>query len=288
MSEKFPDEPSGTLTVEERSAELIIPLLARRSCHLPGNTWWEDWRQWFCNNHIFFGICLHHRLHPVEWWERLVALAASIAFSLVATNIVYQLHRQDEERMDAEIISYSGYTITHGMVALWTLGGICHSIFDMVFWHIQACACCHPGGRWGYSNNSSRCRDVGSILLIPVTLALLALATYLILLRASRNSEQQEHFEYFHYYGNNADDGYNDLDDLMVDVDSIEGVESFSFLLNSTVEMMMAWLIYFPITGTIVFSGYLSCNGINPILGGRPRDVKLVEEAQKNSRYFMI
>jgi len=71
------------------SEEVLIPLLARRSCHLPGNDWQDDWIQFMRNNHIVFGICLCHRLHPLEWWERIMALLGSIAIGLIATNIAY-------------------------------------------------------------------------------------------------------------------------------------------------------------------------------------------------------
>lgn len=269
--------------------EQIVPLLARQSFHLPGNDWWADWRQWFGNNHIFFGICFHHPFHPVEWWERLLALAASVSFSLIATNVVWQLHRHNPEQMEAEILSFAGYAITYGMVLLWTFGGLCHSIFDMLVWHVQACACCHPGGRYGDSTMSFRCRDVGSYLLIPIILALLGLAVYLILLRASKQGDGED-FSIFNYYDmyKNDDDAVEDQDDLHVDVDNIKGAESFSFLLFSTTELILAWFVYFPIIYTILFSGILGCNGRIPVLGGRPRDLRLVQEEQRHSEYSQM
>lgn len=65
------------------SEEVLIPLLAQRSCHLPGNDWQQDWIQFMRNNHIVFGICLCHRLHPLEWWERIMALLGSVAVGCV-------------------------------------------------------------------------------------------------------------------------------------------------------------------------------------------------------------
>lgn len=275
--------------------DLLVPLLARRSCHLPGNDWAADWKQWFCNNHIFFGICLHHPWHPLEWWERSLALAASISFGLVATNIVFYLHVQNDELMEAEFLSYHDYTITNGMLLLWTLGGMCHSIFDMIIWHIMACACCQPGGRYANHSKSRKCRDVGSYMLIPVVLALLSLASYLVLLRASESSSQQDRGKYYYYEDNAADDAqeYDNgnnanaaiQDDMYVEVGNIRGAESFAFLNKYFVEVLLAWFVYFPIVGTILFSGCLGCNGKLPVLGGRPRDLRIVQEEQGRSKY---
>jgi hypothetical protein len=250
--------------------DTLIPLLARRSCHLPGNDWWADWRQWFWNNHILFGVCLHHPWHPVEWWERSLALTASISFGLVATNGVYNYFLDDPDAMNTELLSYQAYSITQGMVVLWTLGGLCHSVFDMIVWNIMACACCHPGGRFGESGMSPRCRDVGSYMLIPVILSLLALAVYLVLLRASKQEEMYLEV---------------DDDDLYVDVDKIEGIEAFAFLIKYAIELSLTWCVYFPILGTIQFSGILGCNGRLPGLGGRPRDIRIVQEELELARY---
>lgn len=266
----------------------LVPLLARRSCHLPGNDWRADWVQWFCNNHILFGICLHHPWHPVERWERAVALAASISFSLVATNVVYLMHVRNPEQMETEILSYSDYAITYGMVLLWTLGGLCHSIFELIIWHVQACAMCERGGIFGDRPMSNKCKNIGSFLIIPVVLLLLGLAIYLVLLRASKGDENGRVFSSINYFDNNGEqDDQNIHDDLYVDVHDIDGIESFSFLLYSTVEMFLAWFIYFPLVGSLVFSGVLGCNGRLPILGGRPRDVRLVQEEQQQSSKYV-
>jgi hypothetical protein len=239
--------------------ETIVPLLAGRSCHLPGNNWRADWIQWFRNNHILFGICLHHPLHPLEWWERSLALAASVSFGLVATNIVYQLDQFDHERMSEELFSVDGHTVTKGMALLWTFGGLGHSIFDMFVWHVMACACCHPGGRWGDSTQSHRFKDCGSYALVPVVLGLLTLAAFFVLVRASEGEDVQD-----------ADTNISDID----------GLKSFSFLTKYTIEVSLAWFVYFPLVGTLLFSGVLGCNGRLPILGGRPRDLKRVEDGR--------
>ena len=262
-----------------RKEDFVIPLLARRSYHLPGNGWGADWMQWFCNNHILFGICLHHPLHPLEWWERLLALVASISFGLVMTNAVYELYQMDPEGMAQEMVLILGYSVTKGMLLLWTLGGLCHSIFDMIIWKVMACACCHPGGSFGGCPCSSSFQNCGSYLLVPVIFMLLSLAAFLVLWRASHPSEIEDEAAQ-----ENDGDGDGD-DDLYVDWQGFEGAGSFSFLAKYSVELVMAWFVHFPVMGSILFSGVLGCGRL-PVLGGRPRDVRRVQEDSREYRRF--
>ncbi len=52
----------------------LISLLRRRSMHLPGNNWYQDWIQYIRNNHPLLGICLHHPLHPLRMGQRIYIL----------------------------------------------------------------------------------------------------------------------------------------------------------------------------------------------------------------------
>lgn len=274
-----------------RKEDFVIPLLARRSYHLPGNDWWADWRQWFCNNHILFGICLHHPLHPLEWWERLLALVASVSFGLVATNSVNEIYRYDRETMEEEVLSLLGFPISRGMILLWTFGGLFHSIFDIVIWKIMACSCCHPGGFFGKCCCSKSFQNCGSYMLLPVIMMLLSLAAFMVLVRASRGSDEaaaaaaeyeQNAYNNNNNMGDDIQDGGSD-DDFHVEWQNIDGAGSFFFLARYSVELMMAWFVYFPVIGTIMFSGILGCGRL-PVLGGRPKDIRLVEEESKDYR----
>jgi hypothetical protein len=97
------------------------------------------------NNHIVFGICFCHRLHPIEWWERIIVLLGSMSFALLAINIYYVLWGIDdmaydetsqEEGFDPQEEVYqvslagSSYVITKGTLVYWTFGGLLNSIFD--------------------------------------------------------------------------------------------------------------------------------------------------------------
>lgn len=255
------------ISITSSEEEVFIPLLASRSFHLPGNNWKQDWIQWFQNNHILFGICLHHRLHPLEGWERCLLLAASVSFGLVATNIhlIYQYQLDELEMIpDEELVSYKGETITLTRILLWTVGGLAHSIFDMAVWHIMACACCHPGGRWGDKKDSKRFKDCGSYALIPLIVAMLVFSIFLVLLRAT-NPEEYD------------DDTTTTTTDGDMDI-HIDDWRSFAFLSQYAIELGLAWFVCFPIVGSIAFSGILGCGGRIPVLGGRPRDYRRVQQ----------
>jgi hypothetical protein len=68
--------------------ENLIRLLGMRSAHLPGNNLYQDWIQFIKNNHPFFGLCFHHRLHPIDVKQRIYIFIASVSLGLFATNSV--------------------------------------------------------------------------------------------------------------------------------------------------------------------------------------------------------
>jgi hypothetical protein len=287
---------------QQLDEDVLIPLLVRRSYHLPGNNWYEDWIQWFRNNHILLGICLHHPAHPLETWERYLLLLSSISFGLVATSFVYQLYDRYPGVMALPLLAATDALgmwtdlfqtrITVGTIALWTVGGLFHSLYDMLIWHVMACACCHPGGTYYRPDRPAVYKNLGSMALVPVILALLGTATYLILLRAStegvvdNNDEKGEDYYDgdFANNDNNGDDQQQQAQEELENIhwDDLQGIQSFSFLFKSSTELLLAWFIYFPIIGSVLFSGILGCNGRLPILGGRPRDIRIVQLEHNN------
>eukprot|EP00531_Pseudo-nitzschia_arenysensis_P002416 CAMPEP_0116134758 /NCGR_PEP_ID=MMETSP0329-20121206/10821_1 /TAXON_ID=697910 /ORGANISM="Pseudo-nitzschia arenysensis, Strain B593" /LENGTH=299 /DNA_ID=CAMNT_0003629499 /DNA_START=80 /DNA_END=979 /DNA_ORIENTATION=+ len=263
--------------------EIIIPLLAQRSFHLPGNNKRQDWIQWMKNNHIIFGTCLHHPLHPIETWERMIVLLGSISFAMVATNIgyIWDWYDGDQIQFDPQEVVYSWdvnlnnddddvYTtlnITYGTLILWTFGCTFHSLFDFFVWNLSACSCCHPGGRFAKTESAGRCRDVGSFVLIPMVLSLMALAGYSSYLRVTNRNETLE----------------EEYEDDLVDNLTAGKLGEYSFLVRFGVELFLAWFVYFPIISTIFFSGIFGCGGRIPLLGGRPRDKRLLEQSLKST-----
>lgn len=266
------------MTIQQRKQviddSILIPLLVKRSYHIPGNTYAQDYVMWFRNNHIVFGICLHHPKHPLETWERMLQWLASSSFGLVATSLVYEAYELFPDIMGMNLFETTYMQITVGGMVLWTAGGILHSLFDMMIWHVMACACCHPGGQY-YRPDRKQCQDIGSYMLIPIILSLLMCAGYLVLLRATSSEVAND--------DTTNDDFYQQQEDQLenIEFDDIQGIESFSFVFKYGMELLLAWFVYFPIMGSVLFSGILGCNGKLPLLGGRPRDVELMRRQEQ-------
>mmetsp|Transcript_2359 Transcript_2359/g.3304 ORF Transcript_2359/g.3304 Transcript_2359/m.3304 type:complete len:367 (-) Transcript_2359:98-1198(-) len=272
-----------------KEARIIVPLLASRAYHLPGNNWCQDWAQFLLNNHPLFSIFCHHKLHPLRVGHRIVCLIGSIAFGLAATNFIYLYYAYHNADMNevifkvylesSETLSLNQlrtYEITHGMVALWTCGGLLHSVFDISIWFISACACCLPGGlceRFGMGCG----RKIGSYLVIIICSAMLSFAIFIIVLRATLQGYEKDIIE-----GRlESNDITNDPQLQGIDWKRLQNVDSFSFLIGYVVELGLTFFIYHPIMLTILFSGMLGC-GCLPFLGGRPYELK--QEMQKRLR----
>jgi hypothetical protein len=69
----------------------------------------------------------------------------------------------------------------------------------------------------------------------------------------------------------------SDLDSAGINDDNIklgqtDDASAYEFLLGYVVELVLALIVYYPLLGTILFSGVLVCGKI-PVLGGRPYEV---------------
>ena len=116
---------------------------------------------------------------------------------------------------------------------------------------------------------------------------MLSLAVFLVLRRASQDPTEQVQYQQEQYQGDDnvdAADGDGD-DDFYVDWEQIDGPSSFRFLAKYCVELLLAWFVYFPVIGTVMFSGVLGCGRL-PVLGGRPRDKRLVEQESREYQRF--
>jgi hypothetical protein len=262
----------------------IVPALANRNFHLPGNNYFKDWIQYFCNNHPVLGICWAHPLHPITLCQRLIVLTGSICSGMIITNAVYLWFlNYSEDGVDGEFVSVTlgggnftaanttayyvnHVSVTNHQVFLWTVGGAMHSIFDLSVWYISACACCHVGG-------SLECcgglKWIGSYLVFAVVLISAAAASLAVVLRATLD----------------ANDNGVKLEDLksagifddMIQLGDTKGAKDFQFLLSWVIEVALALFLYNPIIGTILFTGVCGCGGLLPFMGGRPREMEIAE-----------
>lgn len=238
-------ETQSSAEMEELSDEdkKVTQLLARRAAHLPGNNWCQDWLQFMTNNHPLCGLCFKHRLHPLGIEERFVMLVGSIAFGVTATNSVYLYYSTHElevdhivihlTRLDKEII------VTYEMIALWTFGGVVHSMFDLFIWHLSACACFLPGG---FFQKCWYLQKVGSYISIALVAVLVAVCSFVIVIRAD----------------------YEDQDGKI-------GFSDLNYLLGYGVELGLVYAAYWPLMATILFSGIFS--KCIPCVG-RPNDLR--------------
>jgi len=116
-----------------------------------------------------------------------------------------------------------------------------------------------------------------------VIVTLSGFALFLVLLRPTEEEKRQatniDDDDNMNNNNNNNAEGNNDYMDDALDIE-IHEWESFSFLSQYGIEVFLTWFLHFPIVGTILFSGILGCNGRLPILGGRPRDLKRIEEGR--------
>eukprot|EP01082_Thalassiosira_pseudonana_P006305 g6078.t1 g6078 contig20:746436-746813(+) len=88
------DDESSTVSLDNQQQiyeeeDFIRKKLSLRSYHLPGHNWRQDWAMYIRNNRLIFGLCCHHRLHPVTIKHRLIILVGSLAFGLSVTNAAY-------------------------------------------------------------------------------------------------------------------------------------------------------------------------------------------------------
>jgi hypothetical protein len=270
----------GDLDLEAEENAAIIQVLANRDYHLPGNSWCQDWCAWIGNNHPLFGMCCRHQLHPVNCNDRLVNYMASIAFGLAITSGVAVYFAQLNLSLDDVIVTvpsvtlnatypFNGnntfiesakslslmqyeYSVTNGDVILWTFGGALHSIFDLSVWHLTACSLCLPGG---VCQALRCCRWWGGKCVLILAFITTAASMFVVLERAT------------------VEGGGN-------------GNASFEFIKVYLIEVFLAQFCYFPFFFTVMFSGILGC-GYMPVIGGRPRELRLEEQKQLKRRTTM-
>ena len=286
------------LSPEEKAyRDAVIPPLLMRSYHLPGNNWTQDWVQYMINNHPLLGIFCHHKYHPVTRTVRIFSLIGSILFGLALTNIIYLAFVFSDTDYDKTYVelptnmtsSLTGQatvdallgnevkalSVTNGNIALWTIGAFLHGTYDNVVWALAACTCCASANDTAAPTTTeqrmNRYRGTGTLLVMFSVIVVTALATFAVALRNALDSgdvaaEQVEH------YG---------IGDENVNLWQVNGANDLEFLLAFLVELVLSLFVYYPVCGTILFSGILSC-GKYPTTGGRPYELQ-EEVAAKTS-----
>ena len=277
---------------------VIRQKLSIRSYHLPGNSWWQDYAMYIKNNHLVFGLCCRHRLNPVTTKHRLIILLGSLAFGLTVTNAVYLYFLYGDKDYDDTAMAFSlslsgevgdnlntakslSFDISYGLAVLWTIGAGAHAMFDLLLWHMIACGYCQSSKR-NYNH-------AGWNMALAITSIVLAGASFVVLYRAYENEETavDEQLLKFMDDGNSTvtigeDDSSPRRPITMETIKAFrESNPDFRFLYGYLVELGLSLFVFTPIIQTVLFSGIFGCCGRLPLVGGRPRSVKLEEERVK-------
>jgi hypothetical protein len=291
-----------TLTPEEQNyRDTVIPLLLIRAYHLPNNSYFQDLYQYMCNNHPVFGILLHHKYHPIQRTIRIISLIGSMLFGLAITNIIYLAFvfadtDYDKAYVEVTIDSETGATtgntfvdntvpalsLTNGNIALWTIGAMLHASFDNLIWSLAACSCCTTSTEGLTEKKLARYRNTGVVLVVLSVVIATGLATFAVALRAAISSSNSSNDaavqvdpDTVHSYG---------LTDDNVQLFQVDAKNDFEFLIAYFIELVLNYFIYYPVIGTILFSGILTCGRYGGVFGGRPLEIKMASmtEADKD------
>jgi uncharacterized membrane protein YwzB len=268
---------------EERDhAASIAPYLAMREFHLPGYTWCEDYRQYFRNTHPVFGIFCHDKRHPVGLVPRIFILIGSMAFGLAVTNFfVLYFVQNPQSAFNEGFVTLNvtlaegsdatdGVSVSTGQLILWTAGAAVNSMFDLSVWYISACACCLPRAHLEFC---SCLKGLGNYLVVFITIIVVAVSSFFVILRATLESDGEVSL---------TDLNSGGLMDDAIEIGYVQGIEYYNFLISWLITVAASLFVWYPILGTILFSGVVGCYRL-PFLGGRPRDI-LVEEREREKR----
>ena len=259
-----------------------IRALSEQKFHLPGQNWKEDWVQYFANNHPIFGICLHYPEHSVGWGMRCLCFLSSIVFGLSMTNMFWLWSRTSDNNEPIFTVevgtrpgsNYTGYVVdvdednqvqvTKDIILLWTVGGMLHGAFDNLIWTLSICACCDAGARF---EHLAKYKKIGVGLLAFFVLIIMALCTLTVVVRGVIEAGDESGEESTEVSEMQSAGVFDDSLDL-----SQSGKENYEFMMSFSVELALALLVYFPLLGTIFFTGILGCFRVQQ-LGGRPYEI---------------
>lgn len=263
--------------------ESVVPALLMRKYHLPNYGWAQDLKQYLMNNHPIFGIFCHHPLHPVKTWIRVVALIGSIMFGLAITNMIYLAFVFTDQDYDQSYVavpqngvtsrneyvegSVSELTLSNGNIALWTLGGVLHAMYDNVIWALAA---------WNWNGDlkgrlASYQSMTRNVLVILCVLVAVAMSTLAGCIRAALDRDGVDRSAV--KSGGLADDA--------VELFEIDTANDFEFMIAYLVEIILTMFVWYFVIGFVLFTGVLGCGKI-PVLGGRPFDL-LTEERERQA-----
>jgi len=231
----------------KRYEEALTAALNRRSFHLPGHDVTQDWMQYMCNTHPLFAICCANReATAFGCGYRFLVFLTSVMVSLVVVNAaLWWSNLEGTATVDLPFGLSDGMTIYEPEVYLFTWMAMVHAIHDCVAWYGCSSASLEDG---------PRSKVFCTLWLVVWICAALSFGALLY-------TEMQQ----------NGDDDFQGYDYMLV-------------LLYASVELALVWFLWYFVVATVLFTGIFGCCGRIPILGGRPRDVKLEEQSKKKKK----
>lgn len=282
--------------------DAVVPYLIERSCHLPGYNYQQDLYQYYTNNHPIFGICCHHKYHPVGMYQRIILLVGSLLFGLTLTNIIYLIFyytNTDYSKTYYETVPNnsinnstlskleqalgSNMDVTTANIVLWTVGSFIHGVYEEMLWHLSICSCYYMKNYDDDPDNDNtekqqrRYKIAGAMLLTLIVVFVLAITTFIfVIVNMVSNNES---IDSTLLYKNTT---YTTMETVVTGWTYTNA----SFFTSYAVELLLSYFIYYPIIGYISFSGILSCYGKFPLCGGRPYEIQKErqQEQQRNHR----
>lgn len=293
---------------KRRPPEEIVPYLASRSFHLPGNGWCQDWFQYvIANNHAFFSLLCAHKDHPVTDLERVLMFLASLAASIVISNgfYIFFLVKDDGHLKSARLLQavFNGNNSSNSdddddgedyknyEFAVMTVGALLHSLFKYVVWKLAACGCCEAGGCLHRRCHKLTWSGTAALGLIVFTTSVLAIVLFLLQETIENGREGIDKHVDANYTKEILNKGLVKGIDLGVALlgtnaeDSGYSIERWSIWWK---ELCISLFCYDLIVSTVYFTGILGflhfIPFIGPNLAGRPLEMKELREKGKDDQ----
>lgn len=146
-------------------------------------------------------------------------------------------------------------------IALWTIGAALHALYDNVIWSLAACTYCMDN-KGGMTERVDRYRSTGVFFIVISVIVVTALATFAATLRNAIDVGNVDTNEVGSYGAG----------DTQYKVFAVSDAKSYEFFLAYLVELGLNYLGYYPVIGTVLFSGVLGCFKYR-VIGGRPAEI---------------
>jgi len=201
---------------------------------------------------------------------------------------------EDEEGdIEDTINQYTSVQVSSGMILLWSVGSALHAIWDNTIWYVTSCSCCMSTDHGSDNNDNGietgqehgRCdgcvtkyKKFSNILVAIGIIVITAVATVAVVIRSHVDnnggdiSSALAAFQSSSLSSNGEGTGA-----AGVDIKQLSNKNNYEYLMSYSIELTLAWFLWFPIIETILFSGILALPcprlGSRLGLGGRPAEL---------------